>query len=110
MAVTHITPDNFEDVVNNSDLPVLVDFWAPWCGPCQMMGPVFEELSGEYEGKVVFAKLNTEDHPELAGQFGIQGIPSLLVMNEGKEVDRIVGFAPKDVLKQKLDASLEKIN
>ena len=109
MAVTHITPDNFEDVVNNSDLPVLVDFWAPWCGPCQMMGPVFEELSGEYEGKVVFAKLNTEDHPELAGQFGIQGIPSLLVMNGGKEVDRIVGFAPKDVLKQKVDASLEKM-
>ena len=109
MAVEHITPENFSKIVENSSLPVFVDFWAPWCGPCQMMGPVFEELSGEYEGKLIFAKLNTEDHPELAGQFGIQGIPSLLFLKDGKEVNRIVGFAPKDLLKQKIDSALESM-
>lgn len=107
MAVEHITPDNFESEVKNSSMPVLLDFWAPWCGPCQMMGPVFEELSSDYEGKLKFAKLNTEEHPDLAGQFGIQGIPSLLFLKDGKEVNRIVGFAPKDMLKSKIDEALK---
>jgi thioredoxin 1 len=107
--VVHITQENFEAEIKNAEGPVLLDFWAPWCGPCKMMGPVFEELSKDYEGKVKFAKLNTEDHPDLAGQFGIQGIPSLLFLVDGEEKDRIVGFAPKDQLKQKVDDALAKL-
>ncbi|MCA9478415.1 MAG: thioredoxin [Simkania sp.] len=109
MAITHITPENFDEVVKQADTPVIVDFWAPWCGPCQMMGPVFEELSNEYEGKLSFAKLNTEDHPELASQFGIQGIPTLIFVKGGSEAGRIVGFAPKDVLKAKIDEVLKTL-
>lgn len=109
MAVVHINEENFKQEIEQSDIPVLVDFWAPWCGPCQMMGPVFEELSGEYEGKLKFVKLNTEEHPSLAGQFGIQGIPSLLFLKDGKEANRIVGFAPKDLLKSKIDNALSKL-
>ena len=104
--VEHITPENFEEKIVKSDLPVLIDFWAPWCGPCKMMGPVFEELSSEYAGKVNFVKINTEDHPELAGPFGIQGIPTLVLAKDGKEVNRLVGFLPKDLLKQRIDAML----
>ena len=109
MAVVHITPENFNTVVKDNDGAVLVDFWVPWGGPCQMMGPVFEELSKDYEGKLLFAKLNTEDHPELASQFGIQGIPTLLFINGGMEKDRIVGFAPKPMLKAKIDEALSKL-
>ena len=85
MTLVHINEENFENELMKSDIPVLVDFWAPWCGPCQMMGPIFEELSGDYDGKLKFAKLNTEDHPQLAGQFGIQGIPSLLFLKYWKK-------------------------
>ncbi len=111
MALVHITPENFEAEVMKSNVLVLVDFWAPWCSPCLMMGPVFEEFSNseEYVGKLKFAKLNTEDHPELAGQFGIQGIPTLLFVKGGAEADRIVGFAPKDLLKSKIDTAIEKL-
>lgn len=109
MAIEHVNPENFDEKVKQSDIPVLLDFWAPWCGPCQMMGPVFEEISGDYEGKLRFAKLNTEDYPHLAGQFGIQGIPTLLFLKGGEEVNRIVGFAPKDLLKSKIDDALSKL-
>ncbi|MBN1175538.1 thioredoxin [Candidatus Woesearchaeota archaeon] len=104
--VEHITPENFEEKIVKSDLPVLIDFWAPWCGPCKMMGPVFEELSTVYEGKINFVKINTEDYPELAGPFGIQGIPTLVLAKDGKEVNRLVGFLPKDLLKQRIDSML----
>jgi thioredoxin 1 len=93
----------------NRDLPVIVDFWASWCGPCKMMAPVFEELSSDYSGKLTFAKISTEDNPSVSGEYSVSGIPCLIVFNRGEEVDRIVGFAPKPVLKQKIDAVLAKL-
>ena len=104
MAVVHLNNENFVKEVEQSNIPVLIDFWAPWCGPCQMMGPVFEELSNDYAGKVKFAKLNTDEYPELAQKFGIMGIPTLIMTKDGQEIDRVVGFAPKEVLKQKIDS------
>jgi len=108
MVITHVNKENYDSEVLNSDIPVIVDFWASWCGPCQMMGPVFEKLSGEYDGKLKFTKLNTDEEPEIAKKYDIMGIPALVVMQKGKEIDRIVGFAPEQVLKQKIDAILEK--
>ena len=107
--LVHINQGNFEKEIVKSDVPVIVDFWAEWCAPCRMMGPVFEELSGKYAGKLKFAKLNTEEEPAIAGSFSIMGIPSLVVVKGGKEIDRIVGFAPKQVLKQKIDSLLATI-
>ena len=103
MATVKITPENFQEEVINSKIPVLIDFWAPWCAPCRMMTPVFEELSEEYEGTLKFVKLNTQEEMELAGQFQIRGIPSLVLLRGGKEVNRFSGFAPKEILKQKID-------
>lgn len=107
MNLIHLTKANFEKEVKQSDLPVIIDFWASWCMPCQMMGPVFEELSKEYDGKLKFAKVNTDEEQIIASQYGIQGIPSLVIAKKGKEIDRIVGFAPKPVLKQKIDQILK---
>lgn len=107
--VTKLTKDNFESEVVKSDVPVIIDFYADWCGPCQMMGPVFEELSGEYEGKLKFVKLSTEENPRVAEQFDVKGIPCLIVVNRGEEVDRIVGFNPKDQLRAKIDEIVGKI-
>ncbi|MBU1201042.1 MAG: thioredoxin [Nanoarchaeota archaeon] len=105
----HLNQDNFDKEIVKSTTPVIVDFWAQWCAPCRMMGPVFEELSSGYVGKLKFAKLNTEEEPVLASKFNIMGIPSLLILKGGKEVDRIVGFVPKQVLKQKIDSTLATI-
>ena len=105
----HLTNENFDKEIKQSKTPIIIDFWAEWCGPCKMMGPVFEELSKEYAGKLKFAKLDTDEYGDLAGEFEIQGIPSLLVLKNGEEVDRIVGFAPKPVLKSKIDAIMAKI-
>jgi len=99
-----VTDTDFDQVVVNADNPVLVDFWAPWCGPCRMVAPIVEELADEYAGKVEFVKLNTDDNPNTAVKYGIRSIPTLLVFKGGKPVGTIVGFRPKSDLKQRLDA------
>ena len=99
-----VTDATFEEEVLKADKPVLVDFWAPWCGPCRMVSPIVEELSDEYEGKVAFFKLNTDDNPDTSVKYGIRSIPTLLVFKDGEPVGQIVGFRPKSDLKQRLDA------
>jgi thioredoxin 1 len=94
------------DQIINDDKPVLVDFWAEWCGPCKMIGPVVEELAAEYEGKAVVAKLNVDENPNTTVKFGVRSIPTLLVFKGGKIVDKQVGAVPKSVLAQKLQAQL----
>lgn len=101
-----ITDANFAEVTK-TDLPVLVDFWAEWCGPCKMIGPVVEELAVEYEGKVVIGKLDVDANPEISAKFGIRSIPTLLVIKNGQIVDKQVGAVSKAVLAQKLDAQLQ---
>ena len=100
-----LTDSTFDQTIK-SDKPVLVDFWAEWCGPCKMIGPVVEELAGEYEGKAVVAKLNVDENPETAAKFGIRSIPTLLVFKGGQVVDKQVGAVPKSVLSQKLAAQV----
>ena len=100
-----ITDSSFEALLK-TDQPVLVDFWAEWCGPCKMIGPVVEELAGEYDGKAVIAKLNVDENPEIAGRFGVRSIPTLLVFKGGEIVDKQVGAVPKSVLSQKLEAQM----
>ena len=98
-----ITDANFEEVIN-TDQPVLVDFWAEWCGPCKMIGPVVEELAEDFEGKAVIGKVNVDENPETAAKFGIRSIPTLLVLKGGEIVDKQVGAVPKNVLSQKIEA------
>jgi thioredoxin 1 len=100
-----ITDANFEEITK-TDKPILVDFWAEWCGPCKMIGPVVEELAGEYEGKVVVGKLDVDSNPEISQKFGIRSIPTLLVIKNGQVVDKQVGAVAKAVLAQKLDAQI----
>ena len=99
-----VSDNDFDKEVLKSSKPVLVDFWAPWCGPCRMVAPIVEELADEYDGKVEFVKLNTDENPVTASSYGIRSIPTLLVFKEGKPVGQIVGFRPKSDLKQRLDA------
>jgi len=101
-----ITESNFQEVVLNSDKPVLVDFWAAWCGPCRMVGPIVDELSNDFEGRAVVGKVDVDKEGEIAMQFGIRNIPTLLVFKNGEVVDKQVGVAPKNVLAGKLEAQL----
>ena len=96
-----LTDANFDEIVN-SDKPVLVDFWAEWCGPCKMIGPVVEELAGDYDGKAVIGKLNVDENPQVTAKFGVRSIPTLLVFKNGQVVDKVVGAVPKSQLVSKL--------
>jgi thioredoxin 1 len=103
----HVTDATFQKEVLESKLPVLVDFWAPWCGPCRMVGPIIEELAGDYDGRVVVAKVNTDENAATPGQYGIMGIPTMIIFSGGKEVERMVGARPKKSIAERLDALLK---
>ena len=101
-----ITDATFEEVVLNSDKPVVVDFWAAWCGPCRMVGPIIDEISKEYEGKAVVGKLDVDQNQEFAAKYGIRNIPTVLLFDKGELVGRQVGVAPKNAYAEALDALL----
>lgn len=101
-----LTDNSFEDEVTQSDKPVLVDFWAEWCGPCRMVSPIVEELAGEYEGKLKVGKVDVDSNPEVSMKYGIRSIPTLLIFKNGEVVDQIVGAVPKAQLKKQVDAQL----
>ena len=96
--VSEVTDGNFQAEVLDSKVPVLVDFWAPWCGPCRMVAPVVEEVSENFNGKIKVVKLNTDDNPNIASQYGIRSIPTLILFKEGQKVDMVVGAVPKTTL------------
>ncbi|HOX23507.1 MAG TPA: thioredoxin [Elusimicrobiales bacterium] len=106
MPETQLTDATFENEVLKSAVPVLVDFWAPWCGPCRMMGPVVEELAKEYEGKAKICKLNTDENPVSSSTYKITAIPSIILFKGGKPVGQLVGMQPKSELKKQLDGLL----
>ena len=101
-----ITDSNFEETVLKSDKPVLVDFWAAWCGPCRMVGPIIDELSQEYEGKAVVGKVDIDSNQQYAAQFGVRNIPTIVFLKNGEVVDKVVGAVPKEQLAEKLDANI----
>lgn len=102
-ALLHVTDADFEQQVLKSEVPALVDFWAAWCGPCRTVGPVVEELAGEYKDKVKVAKLNVDDNKQTPSKYGVKGIPTLMLFKDGKVVDQIVGAVPKNKIKDMLD-------
>ena len=101
-----ITDANFEELVINADKPVMIDFWAVWCGPCRMIAPIVEEMSGEYEGKAVIGKVDVDSNPGVAMKYGIRNIPTVIFVKGGEIVDKQVGAAPKKNFTEKLDALL----
>lgn len=106
MTDTVITDQNFQDTVLKADKPVLVDFWAPWCGPCKIIGPIVEELAKEYEGKLIVGKLNVDENTDTAGKYGIMSIPTLAFFKKGQVVKTIIGAQPKESLKKVIDEVL----
>jgi len=100
------TDGNFEELVLKADKPVIVDFWAEWCGPCRMVGPIVQEIGNEYSEKAVVGKVNVDDNPRITAQFGIRNIPTILFIKNGQVVDKQVGAVPKQVLTNKLEAIL----
>ncbi|MHA6265510.1 thioredoxin [uncultured Aliiroseovarius sp.] len=106
MATVAVTDATFEEEVRNADLPVIVDFWAEWCGPCKQIGPALEELSAEYEGKVKIVKVNVDENPNSPAQMGVRGIPALFMFKDGQVISNKVGAAPKAALQSWIDESV----
>ena len=106
----HVTDAAFEKTVLESSLPVIVDFWAPWCGPCKMVAPVLDKIAKEYAGKLVVAKVNTDENAEYAMKYGVQGIPTMLLVYDGKIVNRQVGALPEPMLREIVDQFLEVVS
>ena len=94
----HVTSNDFQSQVLEAETPVVVDFWAPWCGPCKAIGPVLDELAGQYSGTIKVAKVNVDEEPELANRYGVRGIPTLMVVQQGETTDQMVGFAGRGAL------------
>ena len=100
MAITHLYNDNFEETIHTAELPVLVDFWATWCGPCRMIAPIIEEISDELDGTLDVCKVDVDDADSVAMQYGIMSIPTIVIFKDGKEMERLVGYRAKDALMQ----------
>lgn len=105
--ITEVGDHNFETEVIQSNLPVLVDFWAPWCGPCKSIAPIIEEIAGEYEGKLKVTKVNVDDHPAAASRYGIRSIPNLLILKSGAVKEQIIGAVPKARLVSAIEKALQ---
>jgi thioredoxin 1 len=101
-----ITEANYDELVAGADMPVVLDFWAAWCGPCKMIGPLIEEMHNEYEGKAIIGKVDVDNNPGIAGKFGVRNIPTVVYLKGGELVDKSVGAVPKAQLTSKLDAIL----